>query len=293
MVEKHEHSRRNMVYEPVRGDWFDAYIQANKKFALIPTAIDAAVGLAVLRPILDGRSTWRQLLGSRFSDQQREKAEEVMTRMHMPFNIPLVGASQSAAHHESTRDMLAHFVHHHKRPLKTPAYEINAEGTHMVVDPEAMHKTWTGIVGETVRAALVFGKAVGFRERSIARFNVHATPRSVLLQAPIVKSLDRSFSQPENDWAFRALVRLYKAANDFGKSKEGSAIAKHHRGHFDLSKSHGQTPFKVTDHLRAFNLGIRTALERETEVLRAEGIVAPHIEMQPFFEEMTKHGRLT
>ncbi len=293
MVEKQESSRRKITHEPVRADWFAAYIQANKKFALIPTAIDAAVGLAVLRPILDGRATWGQLVRSRFSDQQREKAEEVMTKMHMPFNIPLVGASQSAKHHESTRDMLKHFVHHHKRPLKTNAYALNVEGTHMVVDPEAMHKTWSGIVGETIRAALVFGQAIGFREPSIARFNVHTTPRSVFLHAPIVQSLDRSFSQTENEGAFRALVRLYKAANDFGQSKEGSAIAKHHRGHFDLSKPHGQTPFKVTDHLRAYNLGLQTALERETEVLRDEGIVASHIDMQPFFREMVKHGRLT
>lgn len=293
MVEKHENSRRNMAYEPVRADWFAAYIQANKKFALIPTAIDAAVGLAVLRPILDGKATWGQLVRSRFSDQQREKAEEVMTKMHIPFNIPLVGASQSAKHHETTREMLAHFVHHHKRPLKTPAYELNVEGTHMVVDPEAMHNTWKGIVGETIRAALVFGQVMGFREPSIARFNVHATPRSVFLHAPIVQSLDRSFSQPENEVAFRALVRLYTAANDFGKSKEGSAIAKHHRGHFDLSKPHGQTPFKVTDHLRAYNLGLQSALERETEALQTERIIAPQIDMQPFFREMVKHGRMT
>ena len=293
MVEKHELSRSKRAHEPVRGDWFDAYIQANKKFALIPPAIDAAVGLAALRPILDGRSTWLQLVGSRFSDQQREKAEEVMTKMHMPFNIPLVGASQSAKHHETTRDMLKHFVHHHKRPLKTHAYELNAEGTHMVVDPEAMHNTWKGIVGETIRAALVFGQVMGFREPSIARFNVHTTPRSVFLHAPIVKSLDRSFSQPENERAFHVLVRLYTAANNFGKSKEGSAIAKHHRGHFDLSKPHGQTPFKVTDHLRAYNLGLQTVLEGETDVLRTSGDIAPHIDMQPFFQEMVKHGRLT
>ena len=293
MVEKHEPSRRNRGYEPVREDWFAAYIQANKKFALIPTAIDAAVGLAVLRPILDGRSTWQQLVSSRFSDQQREKAEEVMTKMHMPFNIPLVGASQSAKHHETTRDMLAHFVHHHKRPLKTHAYAVNKEGTHMVVDPEAMHNTWRGIVGETIRAALVFGQVIGFRESSIQRFNVHTTPRSVLLHNPIVKSLDRSFSATENAGSLRALVRLYSAATEWGKSKEGTAIAKHHRGHFDLSKPHGQTPFKVTEHLREYNLGLLNALQGEAQLLRDESVIAADVDMNPFFEEMVKHGRLT
>lgn len=292
MVEKHE-SRRNKVYEPVREDWFAAYIKANKKFALIPTAIDAAVGLAVLRPILEKRSTWKQLVGSRFSDAQRMEAERVMTDMHMNFHIPLVGASQSATHHEKTRDMLLHFVHHHKRPLKTHAYMMNAEGTHMVVDPEAMHNTWRGIIGETIRAALVFGQVSGFREPHIQRFNVHATPRSVLLHQPIVNALDRSFSLPENEGSLGALVRLYKAANDWGYGKEGSAKAKHHRGHFDLSKPHGQTPFQVTEHLREYNLGLKQALKVEAQVMRDEGILAPHINLQPFVEEMVKHGRLT
>lgn len=293
MIEKNEISRGKKVYEPVRADWFAAYIKANKKFALIPTAIDAAVGLAVLRPILDGRSTWGNLVGSRFSEDQRIEAERVMTDMHMNFQIPLVGASQSEAHHEKTRDMLQHFVHHHKRPLKTSAYALNAEGTHMVVDPDAMHKTWTGIVGETIRAALVFGQVSGFRESHIQRFNVHTTPRSILLHSPIVKALDRSFSLPENEGALGALVRLYKAANDWGYGKEGTALAKHHRGHHDLGKPHGQTPFQVTDHLREYNQGLQHALVSETQIMRKEGVIAPHIDMQPFFEEMIKHGRLT
>ena len=163
----------------------------------------------------------------------------------------------------------------------------------MVVDPETMHKTWTGIVGETIRAAVVFAQVSGFREPHIQRFNVHRTPRSVLLHPPIIKSLDRSFSASENSGALAALVRLYKAANDWGYGNAGSAKAKHHRGHFDLRKPHGQTPFKVTDHLREYNIGLKNALEAEAQVMQGEGIIPPHIDMQPFVEEMVKHGRLT
>lgn len=293
MIERHEISQPKKPKESVLPRWFDAYVRANKKFALIPTAIDACAGLEILRSIISREVSWGRLAHSKLSQAQQENVEEVMTRMHRAFHIPLVGASQSQKDHGMTRDMLKHFVHHHKRPLQTDAYSAHHDETHVVVHPKVMQDTWRGTVGETIRAAVVFGQVMGFANPHMQSFNVHTTPRSEFLRRPMVYALDHGYHNSENAQSLNALIRLYEAANAWGYSEKGLEIAKLHRNKFNLSKPHSKTPFEVTDELRQFNLGLQAALYDEVGRLRSDGMINTGINMQPFVEEMVKHGRLT
>ena len=293
MIEKHEIRSIKKAKESVLPRWFDAYVLANKRFPLIPTAIDACVGFEIFDSIISGNVSWGRLVHSKLSESQIESIEAVMTKMHRTFQIPLAGASQSGKEHGMTREMLKHFVHHHKRPTENHIYKMHPDETHMVVHPRVMHGTWRGIVGETARAAVVFGQVTGFDNPHIRSLNVHTSSRSSFLQRDTIRALDDVYGKQNNTHALHGLLRLYKAANAWGYSKQGLKIGEFHRSHFDLGKPHSKTPFEVTHHLREFNDGLENALHVEIEHLRKGGFFDKNINMQPFVQEMVKHGRLT
>ena len=211
--------------ELLPNQWFRAYLTANKQFVLLPPAIDAIVGLAVVGRIARRKASWQMLAGTGFSEAQLHAVERDMTKLHLAHGIPLVGESMANHHHHGTekaRAILERFISHHGRPLRTKDYHGDTHAGHAVVNRDTVSKTWVGIAGETARAAVYFVRATGYSDRTIVNINEHKRTRENYLRLPIVQALDRYFGDEAFSHAVDGLKQLYHAPPiTYGRRRQG------------------------------------------------------------------------
>jgi len=238
--------------KPLLQSWMKEYQKTNVISPMAPVATDTRIGSAVVSSVLQGESSWGEVLVSQLSEEQLDQVGIVTSKAHAAHSVPFIveGYQENLSDQQLTnmRSSVAHYMQS-GMPTETKAYRIDPELGLAVIKNQAFLHGWSSIKDRVFKAALDFTDNIPELQLEPPRADTTSPSGEVsTLTLQNAQRLDNFFSREEFQGYAEGLSKIYQEAADSINSEEGKIFAAQQRKEYDLTRG-GKPGFRETPSL--------------------------------------------